>query len=465
MNKEQYNNIIDLTLEQEQSAQTEDSLATARAIFNNMGVALPNGSMEDVYKIIKTNDYMGWKACSKEEAQESANNGIAAIGINEEQIVVLAAIDEEEPLTESSSVMTISNPGLLAEEPDNDFEKFMQETKVAEVNTVSLATEPIELSETVIATPASTMRYYSYSYSCTTANCKQCVVIQQGMYQNDVVFKGSGKIWHCINEDMIYDVDPLSYNYVELNRLSNINYYVDPDDPTNDDIISYSDDELRLLYLIDPYGLAHYVELCGEHLNHVYDDLSMTLWYKDYVFRRLYDRNPYYFTRTLDGTWYKTEDTSDLTKVISESETLFGMHPIYDDHTILQIINTLITVGGILGNGAFGIISNVIGTIDTLILSAARSLSVGESTVLRDFARYQIDQYIQDAISNTCIGWALNLINLYNDINDIAEALIERPSFDGEFINYCANVNSFDIYLKLKNNRLCKLKDINDIIS
>ena len=59
MNKKQYNNVIENTLKHEQS---EDSLGTARAIFNNMGVALPQGDMKTVYETIKTDNYMGWKS-------------------------------------------------------------------------------------------------------------------------------------------------------------------------------------------------------------------------------------------------------------------------------------------------------------------------------------------------------------------------------------------------------------------
>ena len=40
MNKRQYNNIIKNTLKR---VHTEDSLSTARAVFKNMGVALPGG--------------------------------------------------------------------------------------------------------------------------------------------------------------------------------------------------------------------------------------------------------------------------------------------------------------------------------------------------------------------------------------------------------------------------------------
>ena len=107
MNFKQYNNIIDYTLKHDADAQTDDSLKTARTIFNNMGVALPNGSMNEVYETIKTDSYMGWKSCSMEEAQKAANKGVAAIGINENRIVVVSANDEEDPVTETASVMAL----------------------------------------------------------------------------------------------------------------------------------------------------------------------------------------------------------------------------------------------------------------------------------------------------------------------------------------------------------------------
>ena len=130
MNKKQYNNVIEHTLQHEQSAQTEDSLATARAIFDNMGVALPQGDMKTVYDTIKTDNYMGWKSCTMQEAQAAADNGTAAIGISEDKIVVLSANDEEQPVTQTASVMT--------------------------------------LDETTSAFAVAGLEYYSYSYGTTT---------------------------------------------------------------------------------------------------------------------------------------------------------------------------------------------------------------------------------------------------------------------------------------------------------
>ena len=127
MNKKQYNNVIENTLKHEK---TDDSLSTARAIFDNMGVALPQGDIKIVYETIKTNNYMGWKSCTMKEAQEAANNGVAAIGISEDKIVVLSANDEEQPVAQTASVMTLDE------------------------NTSAFAVEG--------------MQYYSYSYGRTT---------------------------------------------------------------------------------------------------------------------------------------------------------------------------------------------------------------------------------------------------------------------------------------------------------
>ncbi len=104
MNKKQYNNVIVNTLKHEQ---TEDSLSTARAIFDNMGVALPQGDMQTVCETIKADNYMGWKSCTMQEAPAAADNGTAAIGISEARIVLLAANDDEQPVTQTASVVML----------------------------------------------------------------------------------------------------------------------------------------------------------------------------------------------------------------------------------------------------------------------------------------------------------------------------------------------------------------------
>lgn len=99
-----YNNVIEHTLKRKPSG---DPLSTARAIFNNLGVALPKGDLGSVYNTIKTGKYMGWKRCSLKDAQDAANNGIATIGINDNKIVVFSA--DNKGAAASSPVIMPSN--------------------------------------------------------------------------------------------------------------------------------------------------------------------------------------------------------------------------------------------------------------------------------------------------------------------------------------------------------------------
>mgnify|MGYP005768092351 FL=1 len=108
MNKKQYNNIINHSLQYD-CKDSENPLDTVRVIFNNMGIALPQGTIKEVYDTVSTDEYMGWKKCTLEEAKEAANNGIAAMGISENKIVVLSAEDDEQPAQQTASVLTLTD--------------------------------------------------------------------------------------------------------------------------------------------------------------------------------------------------------------------------------------------------------------------------------------------------------------------------------------------------------------------
>ena len=114
MTAEQYNNVIKCTVKKVDFPKTADSFQEARAIFKNLGVALPQGNGGEVLTALQTNDYMGWRSCTREEAQRYANNGIATIGISKDRIVVLTASVEEDETEEpiavgTPTVMTLSS--------------------------------------------------------------------------------------------------------------------------------------------------------------------------------------------------------------------------------------------------------------------------------------------------------------------------------------------------------------------
>ena len=154
MNKKQYNNFIEHSLQYD-CKETDSSLNVARIVFNNMGVALPQGTMKEVYDTVSTNEYMGWRKCTLEEAKETANKGTATMGISQDKIVILSAEDEEQPAPQTSSVSTLA---------DN--------------------IQPVSMDG---------LQYYSYSYGTTTGG-------------ND-----SG--------DTTFSLDPFHYSNIEFMRI------------------------------------------------------------------------------------------------------------------------------------------------------------------------------------------------------------------------------------------------------
>ncbi len=108
MNKKQYNNVIEWTMRHYSGNESDSSLEKIKSVCTNMGISLPCGTIQEVYNIMSTDEYMDWRSCTMEEAREYADSGIAVVGINENRIVLIAAEDKEEPMPKMDSVITIN---------------------------------------------------------------------------------------------------------------------------------------------------------------------------------------------------------------------------------------------------------------------------------------------------------------------------------------------------------------------
>ena len=75
MTGSQYKNVAQWTLANTPGVEAMDSSDAARVIFNNLGVAFPNGSCEEILLTLMSEDYMGWTPCTYRQAQEYANAG------------------------------------------------------------------------------------------------------------------------------------------------------------------------------------------------------------------------------------------------------------------------------------------------------------------------------------------------------------------------------------------------------
>ena len=96
MTSSQYNNIVQYTLANMTAEDSQDSAVVTRKIMNNCGVGFPHGNNLEIMLTLLSEDYMGWRSCTRTDAQQMANNGIATIGVSPERAVVIKAEGGEE---------------------------------------------------------------------------------------------------------------------------------------------------------------------------------------------------------------------------------------------------------------------------------------------------------------------------------------------------------------------------------
>jgi hypothetical protein len=84
----QYQNVIEYTIADEAN-QGKDSLELAYVICNNLGIPFPKGNWRETLQTLMSGDYMDWRQCFKEQAQEYANRGFAAVGFRRGEVIVI----------------------------------------------------------------------------------------------------------------------------------------------------------------------------------------------------------------------------------------------------------------------------------------------------------------------------------------------------------------------------------------
>ncbi len=304
-----------------------------------------------------------------------------------------------------------------------------------------------------------------YSASAQVIVKRESVTISKSSVFNKVVFESSGKTWECLNHDTIYDEKFLN-NALHYD-ISNKNFYVDF--PNNNvDIKYYTDEEIKLLYAIDPYGVADYVNRYGKKIL-VEKSLEDSIRYKDYIFELLFNRKPRYFARNIEGTWYITDRVGPARDLVSESETIFGMHNVFDTFTLSTVLEIISSIA-----------DTIVGVIISLMPPVAISeyLNVVEVATYLFLSMFESDENAKKELQNSFFDegmslfsekfyfeWAYNIISIADSISDIGEAMSDIPDIYRPALNYCANDINYDVYMELKNGVRYKADEINQALS
>ncbi len=336
-----------------------------------------------------------------------------------------------------------------------------------DVASVNYYTGEITANSAGTATITATTVDGEFTADCTVSVKIERVTIKKDGFYNNVVFESSGKVWKCVNSDLVFNeenrLDTMTMNRAYHNFFT----YFDEEDDFNSDKTpkEYTDDEIKLLYAIDPYGVAHYVNKYAELTKNGLEDI---LEYKDDIFRLLFRRDPKYFARTLEGVWYEVTEYEEINDVLSESETIFGMHPIYDARTWIELLQFASTIIGIAFGTTFigQMISTGINIITTVHVVA---LATDFDTVKNELAGYisgtVMGQLIEEHFKDTIIDWANNYVSLYDSLQDLSDAMTLDLSYSKAVINYCACDTGYDVLFEMKNGTTYRLHDVCDLIN
>ena len=280
-----------------------------------------------------------------------------------------------------------------------------------------------------------------------------------------VAFQLSDKEWWCVYNDLVFETENWTNDIIVKRANHNFFHAFDVNNPEIYRVISnvktYTDDELKLLYAIDPHGVATYVE---NYARMAFDyNLENILAYKDHIFSLIYGRPPRYFTRDSNGNWHGTDDKSNLYAVISESESLFGGHPLFDLKTKAEVEKLIIDK---ITARIFRVsISSVLEIAEGVINIAKVALKVlsteEEQKVLAEFMEYAVESALWAALDLIDIFWAGNMIKLLRDLGGILTAMAENiPDFNHDMLKFCAYKSKYLIYFETENLQRYKVGDI-----
>lgn len=290
------------------------------------------------------------------------------------------------------------------------------------------------------------------------SNSKKVIIAKDGK-QNKVIFKGTGKVWHCMNCEMILNATAMEQRPT-LRFRSNLNCY---DDPYRELVFKeYTDQELTLLFLIDPLGVANYIARYGGYLFSK-SGLAGTLDCKEHMFKVLFERKPRYFYNIEKDIWVEAESIDDRRKFISEAEIFFGIHlndSVHPDNAYNSIIEIIKTAYGdtILGDYPNNLY------ITNIIRAAIYEIVTGIKVLKNDTLIPEPREFTLDSLIGTNIAWSEHWVLNFNCAKCIAKDSIKKLNFYVELLDFIVNKSGYDVAIRTANSNTISLEKIKNEI-
>ncbi len=431
-----------------------------------------------------SNQRLRWSSCNPEIAEVNHNNGcVCGVSPGTTTICVCAKDGSEaesscnvtvvplpplESITVTHSTKTVRKGGttqvLATLCPCNAENKSItwssSDEEIATVDPVFGIVTGLEYG-TVEITATSNDGTISGSITMTVV-IENVTIERDGDNYNKIVFERSRKTWYCINRDMINDTnyndnaydgtDELTYRQM---RNSCINPEIINGFLVYDGLKTYTDDEMRLIYAIDPHGLAAHIRFYAlEAFDGGWDSLN----YKDRVYRMLFNKDVVnHYVRDSVDNWYVDNENQNYLHVISESEFIFGRHLLFDKTSQAQMLSVVIDVF----TSIFGFaISHTIDTVLEVSKWICNVMVTGKALDLRKIPENIFNDGAEQIYKEFSMSWAYDLFSSYDSLDDLLNVFSNQPTIYKDVFNYCSNNLKYGIFVKFKNREVKNLGDV-----
>lgn len=302
----------------------------------------------------------------------------------------------------------------------------------------------------------------SRTASCTVRVVMENVTIKESNGLVDIFLHSSNRTWQCICADMIFD-DQNRTNLLYINR-SNNNLYKNLQE-NNKVFNTYTPEEINLIYRVDPLGFAYYVQTYASLTRT--GNLSGQIDFKDDIFRIIFNREPQYYRRKNLQEWEVTTKSGNPSTYISESEIIFGVHPIYDQYSIAQlkalavdlfcfVVGTALALSQLNVPIGFNIAMSSIANIAKNFILNSVNL---ETTNIFDAV---IPSQALNAFEDTDLSPIGDIVSAYGDLFSILTTTINSSvNFNSHVIDYCDQNIPIEANLILLNGESITLHEIN----
>ena len=292
-------------------------------------------------------------------------------------------------------------------------------------------------------------------------------VVSEGRGLHKVIFPESGKTWYCVYTDTVFTENPATTVW----KRNNMNYYakVDPEstEPLSGDLKMFSNEELKLLYGIDPLGVANYIHRYADMYGNLTTEDAIN--FKGKYFELFFGRKPQYFARDIQANWrpIKKPAYDNLQASLSEAELIMGKHKVWDYIAWADLfagtINLIVDSLSIIFPHAkvLNVLFKIYDSLDAIVTL----FTCCATDIFEDILATVSSKALELMYANTTVNWVYQLVDAFSSFESFFKSIDIDNTLYRQRFEYCIHYNKYEIYMNSASGKKYKLNDYKKYIA